>query len=64
VPHNPYYSQDVTRVIKSRRKKWVENVACMGTTRNIYQVLVEKLTAMLISRPWHRWENNIKMDLN
>jgi len=36
----------------------------MRTTRNIYQVLVEKLTAMLISRPWHRWESNIKMDLN
>jgi hypothetical protein len=41
VPHNPHYSQDVTRVNISRRKKVVKNVACMGTTRNIYQVLVE-----------------------
>jgi hypothetical protein len=28
--HNPYTSPNIVRVIKSRRMRWVENVARMG----------------------------------
>jgi len=29
-------------VIKSRRRRWVGHVACMGEKRNVYRVLVAK----------------------
>jgi len=36
----------------------------MGETRGIYRILVGKPVAKRpLGRPRHRWENNIKMDL-
>jgi hypothetical protein len=36
----------------------------MGERRGIYRVLVEKPEGKRpLWRPWHRWEDNIKMDL-
>jgi len=51
-------------VIKSRRMKWAGHVACMGERRGIYRVLVGKPEGKTpLGRPRHRWEDNIKMDL-
>ena len=51
-------------VIKSRRMRWAGHVACMGKGRGVYRVLVGKPEGRrLLGRPRHRWEDNIKMDL-
>jgi len=51
-------------MIKLRRIRWAGHVACMGETRDIYRVLVEKLEGKRpLRRPRHRWEDNIMMDL-
>jgi hypothetical protein len=51
-------------VIRSRRMRWEEHVACMGMRKVVYRVLVGKPEG---KRPLggarHRWEDNIKMDL-
>jgi hypothetical protein len=36
-----YTSPNITRVMKSRRIKWAEHVACMVEMRNAYKALVE-----------------------
>jgi hypothetical protein len=51
-------------VIKSRRLRWVGNVACVGKRRGAYKALMGKPEGMRpLGRPRHRWEDNIKMDL-
>ena len=59
-----YSLPNIVRVVKSRRMKWAGHVARMGEGRGVYRVLVgkpeEKRT---LGRPRHRWENNIRMDL-
>jgi hypothetical protein len=41
-----------------------ENVARMGEDRGVYRVLVGKPEGKItLGRPRHRWEDNIKMDL-
>jgi len=37
-----YSSLNIVRVIKSRRMRWVGNVARMGERRDVYRVLVRK----------------------
>ena len=40
------------------------HVACMGDRRGVYRVLVGKPEGKRpLGRPRHRWEDNIKMDL-
>ena len=57
-------SPNIVRVIKWRRMRWAGHVACMGERRGIYRVLVGKPERKRsLGRPGHRWENNIKMDL-
>jgi hypothetical protein len=59
-----YSSPDVIRQIKSKRMRWVGNVARMGEGRNVYRVLVGKPEGKrLLERPRRRWEDGIKMDL-
>jgi len=44
--------------------KKVGHVACMGERRGIFRVLVGKPEGKRpLGRPRHRWEDNIKMDL-
>jgi len=44
--------------------RWVGHVACMGEGRGVYRVLVGKPEGKTpLGRPRHRWEGNIKMDL-
>ena len=62
--HDLYASPNIVRVIKSRRMRWAGHVARMGERRGIYRVLVGKPDGKRsLERPRHRWENNIKMDL-
>ena len=35
-----YSSNNIVRVIKSRRRRWAGHVACMGERRGVYRVLV------------------------
>jgi len=59
-----YCSPNIVRAIKSRRKRWLGHVACMGDGRGMYRVLVGKPEGNRpLGRPWHRWEYNMKMDL-
>jgi acyl-coenzyme A synthetase/AMP-(fatty) acid ligase len=61
--HNLYCSPSVIRMIKSRRMKWTRHVAHMREKRNAYRILVRKLEETT-RKTRHRWEDNIKMDLN
>ena len=59
-----YSSPNIFRVIKSRRMRWTEQVARMGERTVVYRVLVGKPEGKgPLGRPRHRWEDNIKMDL-
>jgi len=59
-----YSSPNTVRVIKSRRMRWVGQVARMGERRGVYRVLVGKPEGKRpLGRPRRRWEGNIKMDL-
>ena len=59
-----YCSTNIVRVIKSRRIRWAEHVARMGERRGVCRVLVGKSEGKRpLWRPRHRWEDNIKMDL-
>jgi 3-oxoacyl-ACP reductase-like protein len=54
----------IVRVIKSRRIRWAGHVARMGEERDVYRVLVGKPEVKRpLGRPRHRWEDNIRMDL-
>jgi hypothetical protein len=37
-----YSSPNIVRVIKSRRMRWAGHVACMGSGKDVYRVLVGK----------------------
>jgi hypothetical protein len=51
-------------VIKSRRMIWAWHVAMTGEERGVYEVLVGKFEGKSpLGRPWRRWEDNIRMDL-
>jgi len=59
-----YHSPNIVRVIISRRMGWVGHVAYMREGRGVYRVLVGKSEGgRPLGRPRHRWEDNIKMDL-
>ena len=63
--HNDLHpSPNIVRVMKSRRMRWVGNVARMGERVGVYRALVGKPEGKRpFGRPWRRWEINIKMDL-
>ena len=59
-----YFSPNIVRVIKSRRMRLGEHVACIRKRRGIYRVLVGKREGKRpLGRHRHRWEDNIKLDL-
>jgi len=59
---NDLYSSPNT--VKSRRMRWVGQVACTGECRDVYRVLVRKSKGKRpLGRPRRRGEDNIKMDL-
>jgi hypothetical protein len=61
---NLYSLPNIVRVVKSRRMGGVGHVARMGEGRCVHRVMVGKLEGKRpLGRPRHRWEDNIKMDL-
>jgi hypothetical protein len=59
-----YSLSNIVRVVKSRRMRWLGHVAHMGEGRGVHRVLVGKPEGKRpLGRPRHRWEDNIKMDL-
>jgi len=59
-----YSSPSIIWVINLRRIRWEGHVAHMGERRGIYGVLVRTPEGKRpLWRPRHRWEYNIKMDL-
>jgi hypothetical protein len=55
--HNLYPSQNIIRIIKSRRMGWSGHVACIWMMRNLYKPEGK----ISFERPVHSWEN-IHMD--
>jgi len=46
-----------------KRRRWAENVACVGEKINLYRSLVGKPGGEeTLERRRRRWENNIKLD--
>jgi hypothetical protein len=62
---NDLYSlPNIVRVVKSRRRRWAGHAGRMGEERGAHRVLVGKPEGKKpLGRPRHRWEDNIKMDL-
>ena len=61
---NDLYSQNIIRVIKSRRMRWAGHVVYIGERRYVYIVSARKHEGKRpLGRPRHRWENNINMDI-
>ena len=59
-----YSLPNIVRVVKSIRMRWAGHVARMGEARDVHRVLVGKPEGKRpVGRPRHRWEDNIKMDL-
>jgi hypothetical protein len=55
---------NIVRVVKSRRMRWAGHVARIGEERRVHTVLVGKPEEKRpLGRLRHRWEDNIKMDL-
>ena len=59
-----YSSPNIVQVIKSRRMKWAGNAACVLKREGVYGGIVGKPVGKRpLGRPRHRWEDNIKTDL-
>ena len=57
-------SPNIVRVIKSRRLRWAGHVASMEEGRSAFKILTGEPTGKRpLGRPWRRWEDNIRMDL-
>jgi hypothetical protein len=62
--NNLYSSPNIVWETKSRRKRWVGQVECMGERRGVYRVWVGKPERKRpLGRHRCRWENNIKINL-
>ena len=59
-----YSSPNIIWTIILKIMRWVEHVVCLGVKRGAYRVLMGKPEGKRShGRPLHRWEDNIKMDL-
>jgi hypothetical protein len=61
---NDLYSSPNIRVIKLRRMRWTQHVACMGEKGDAYWILVGRPDGRRpLGRLRGRWEDNISTDL-
>jgi hypothetical protein len=59
-----YSSPNIIPVMKLRRMRWTGHIASMGEKRGAYRILVGRAEGRRpLERPRHRWEGNIKLDL-
>jgi hypothetical protein len=59
-----YASTNISRMIKSRRVRWMGHTARMAEMRNVYDILLGKPEGKRpLRRPRCRWKDNIRMDL-
>jgi hypothetical protein len=59
-----YSLPNFLQVVKSRRMRGAGHVARMGEPRGVHRVVVGKPVGKRpLGRPRHRWEDNLKMDL-
>jgi len=58
-----YCAPNIVRYIKWRRLRWAGHVERVGERKGIYRFLVGKPNIKCPERPRHRWEDNIKVDL-
>jgi hypothetical protein len=59
-----YSSPNYIWVIKSRRTRWTEHVTRTGERRGAYRILLVKPEGKRqLGRPWRKWEDNIKTNL-
>jgi hypothetical protein len=57
-------SPNIVGVVKSRRMRWAEHVACISERRGVYRFLVGKPEGKRpLGRPRRSWQDNIKMAL-
>jgi hypothetical protein len=62
--HNLYSSQNIIRMMVSRRMRWAGHVARMGAKRYERWILVGMPEGKRpLGRPRRRWVDNIKLDL-
>jgi hypothetical protein len=62
--HILYSSQNIIRLIISRKVRWAGHMASMGEERNVYRVLVGKPEGKRpLERPRHIWKGGIRMNL-
>jgi len=62
--NDPYSSQNITWVIKSRIIRWAGHVARMGDRRNAYNGLVRRPEGRRpLGRHRRRWKGNVKVNL-
>jgi hypothetical protein len=62
--HNLYSSPSIIRMIKSRRMRWAEHVAQIGSKRNAYRISVRKPEGKRpVGRSRCRLVDNIEKDL-
>jgi hypothetical protein len=62
--HDQYCSQNIVRLIKSRRISWAGHLVRMGDRKGVCRDLVgNRERKRPLGRPRRRWEDNIKMDL-
>jgi len=60
-----YCAPNIVRVIKSRRMRWVEHVACMGDRRGAFMVLARRPEGENFTWKLRRKEeDNIKMGVS
>ena len=59
-----YRLPNTVRVLKSRKLRCAGHVARMEEGRSAFKILTGKPTGKRpLGRPWRRWEDNIRMDL-
>jgi len=62
--HKFYHSENIVRVIKSRRMSWARHLSRMEEMRNSCKNFVQKPEGKRpLGRTRRGWEDNIRMDL-